>query len=120
MTAGHCADGASSVELMLGAHNVREDAEEGRYSTVQHSTVQYSIVQYSTVQYSTVQYSTVQYCSLYSAHPVLGTVMAVWALEELEPGTEVTTHYGYTDPGLYGDMGIQTGETEEESCSQMV
>ena len=30
MTAGHCADGASSVELMLGAHNVREDAEEGR------------------------------------------------------------------------------------------
>ena len=46
--------------------------------------------------------------------------MAVWALEELEPGTEVTTHYGYTDPGLYGDMGIQTGETEEESCSQIV
>ena len=44
MTAGHCADGASSVELMLGAHNVREDAEEGRYNTVQNSTVQYSTV----------------------------------------------------------------------------
>ena len=77
----------------------------------------HSTVQYSTVQYSTVQYSTVLHCSLYSAHPVLGTVMAVWALEDLEPGTEVTTHYGYTDPGLYGDMGIQTEQTEEESCS---
>ena len=66
--------------------------------------------------HSTV-YSTVLHCSLYSAHPVLGTVMAVWALEDLEPGTEVTTHYGYTDPGLYGDMGIQTEQTEEESCS---
>jgi len=30
MTAGHCADGASSVQVMLGAHNVREAAEEGR------------------------------------------------------------------------------------------
>ena len=25
MTAGHCADGASSVNVMLGAHNVRSD-----------------------------------------------------------------------------------------------
>ena len=70
---------------------------------------------YHSTVHSTV-YSTVLHCSLYSAHPVLGTVMAVWALEDLEPGTEVTTHYGYTDPGLYGDMGIQTEETEE-SCS---
>ena len=30
MTAGHCADGASSVNVMLGAHNVRETVEEGR------------------------------------------------------------------------------------------
>ena len=30
MTAGHCADGASSIRAMLGAHNVREDAEDGR------------------------------------------------------------------------------------------
>ena len=30
MTAGHCADGAQSMRIMLGAHNVREAAEEGR------------------------------------------------------------------------------------------
>ena len=30
MTAGHCADGASSVNVMLGAHNVRETVEDGR------------------------------------------------------------------------------------------
>ena len=30
LTAGHCADGASSVNVMLGAHNVRETVEEGR------------------------------------------------------------------------------------------
>ena len=34
MTAGHCADGASSVEVMLGAHNVREDAEDGRMEII--------------------------------------------------------------------------------------
>jgi len=30
MTAGHCADDATSVEVMLGAHNVREAVEDGR------------------------------------------------------------------------------------------
>jgi len=30
LTAGHCADGASSVNVMLGAHNVRETVEDGR------------------------------------------------------------------------------------------
>ena len=30
MTAGHCADGAQFMNIMLGAHNVREDVEDGR------------------------------------------------------------------------------------------
>jgi len=30
LTAAHCADGASEMLVMLGAHNVREGAEEGR------------------------------------------------------------------------------------------
>ena len=30
LTAAHCANGASSMRIMLGAHNVREDTEEGR------------------------------------------------------------------------------------------
>merc|ERR1711973_572355 len=34
LTAGHCADGASSVNVMLGAHNVREDVEDGRMEIV--------------------------------------------------------------------------------------
>jgi len=32
---------------------------------------------------------------LFSAHPVLGTIMAVTALEDLEAGQEVTVNYGY-------------------------
>ena len=30
LTAAHCASGASSMRVMLGAHNVREASEEGR------------------------------------------------------------------------------------------
>ena len=30
LTAAHCANGASSMRVMLGAHNVREATEEGR------------------------------------------------------------------------------------------
>ena len=32
---------------------------------------------------------------LFSAHPVLGTIMAITALEDLEAGLEVTVNYGY-------------------------
>ena len=41
MTAGHCADGAKSVEVMLGAHNVREDAEDGRMEIISTDIVQH-------------------------------------------------------------------------------
>merc|ERR1719266_1587078 len=34
LTAAHCANGASSMRIMLGAHNVREDTEEGRIEVV--------------------------------------------------------------------------------------
>lgn len=34
LTAGHCAHGASSIRLMLGAHNVRESSEEGRVEVI--------------------------------------------------------------------------------------
>ena len=33
---------------------------------------------------------------LFSAHPVLGTIMAITALEDLEAGVEITVNYGYT------------------------
>ena len=32
---------------------------------------------------------------LFSAHPVLGTVMAITALDDLEQGVEITVNYGY-------------------------
>ena len=32
---------------------------------------------------------------LFSAHPTLGTVMAITALEDLKPGVEITVNYGY-------------------------
>ena len=32
---------------------------------------------------------------LFSAHPVLGTIMAITALEDLEAGVEITVNYGY-------------------------
>jgi secreted trypsin-like serine protease len=34
LTAAHCAKDASEMKVMLGAHNVREDAEEGRIELV--------------------------------------------------------------------------------------
>jgi len=34
LTAAHCANGASSMRVMLGAHNVREATEEGRIEVV--------------------------------------------------------------------------------------
>ena len=32
---------------------------------------------------------------LFSAHPILGTIMAITALEDLGPGVEITVNYGY-------------------------
>ena len=64
---------------------------------------------------------------LFSAHPVLGTIMAITALEDMEAGLEITVNYGYNftaEPDqpewfkllwidYYGDQ-EGTGDTREE------
>ena len=45
--------------------------------------------------------------TLFGAHPVLGSIMAVVALEDLEPGEEVFTNYGYKDEAVYRGLNIK-------------
>ena len=45
--------------------------------------------------------------TLFGAHPVLGSIMAVVALEDLEPGEEVFTNYGYKDQAVYRGLNIK-------------
>ena len=42
--------------------------------------------------------------TLFTAHPVLGSIMALVALEDLEPGQEVFGEYGYCDQTAYKDF----------------
>ena len=52
----------------------------------------------------TLTQSTVFRFTLFSAHPVLGSIMALVALEDLEPGQEVFGEYGYCDQTVYRDF----------------
>ena len=45
--------------------------------------------------------------TVYSAHPVLGSVMAVVASRTIRRGEEVLVNYDYEDPGLYNTLGIK-------------
>ena len=45
--------------------------------------------------------------TVYSAHPVLGSVMAVVASRTITRGEEVLVNYDYEDPGLYHTLGIK-------------
>ena len=45
--------------------------------------------------------------TVYSAHPVLGSVMAVVASRTIRRGEEVLVNYDYEDPGLYITLGIK-------------
>ena len=42
--------------------------------------------------------------TLFAAHPVLGSIMSLVALEDLEPGQEVFGNYGYCDQAAYRDF----------------
>ena len=48
--------------------------------------------------------SSVSRFTLFTAHPVLGSIMALVALEDLEPGEEVFGEYGYCDETAYRDF----------------
>ncbi len=41
------------------------------------------------------------------AHPVLGSIMAIYALDDLEPGEEVLCNYGYKDSRFYEILNIR-------------
>ena len=45
--------------------------------------------------------------SVYTAHPVLGTVMAVVATRSISRGEEVLANYGYSDQFPYDVQGIR-------------
>ena len=45
--------------------------------------------------------------TVFTAHPVLGSIMAVIALDNLEPGEEVLCNYGYKDEAVYKALGIK-------------
>ena len=45
--------------------------------------------------------------TVFSAHPVLGSVMAVVASRTIRRGEEVLVNYDYEDPGLYQTLGIK-------------
>ena len=45
--------------------------------------------------------------TVFTAHPVLGSIMAVIALKNLEPGEEVLCDYGYKDEVVYKALGIK-------------
>ena len=45
--------------------------------------------------------------TLFSAHPVLGSIMAIFALDDLVPGEEVLCNYGYKDE-VYQVLNIKT------------
>ena len=45
--------------------------------------------------------------TVFTAHPVLGSIMAVIALDNLEPGEEVLCDYGYKDEAVYKALGIR-------------
>ena len=53
--------------------------------------------------------------TLYTAHPVLGTVMSIIAKEDIKAGDEVTTDYHYP-PEIYKALNITLGDNE---CSQV-
>ena len=45
--------------------------------------------------------------TVFSAHPVLGSIMAVVASRTISRGEEVLVNYDYEDPGLYQTLGIK-------------
>ena len=45
--------------------------------------------------------------TLFAAHPVLGSIMALVAKDDLEPGEEVLCNYGYLDKDIYINAYIQ-------------
>ena len=45
--------------------------------------------------------------TLFMAHPVLGSIMAIYALDDLEPGEEVLCNYGYKDNRFYEILNIR-------------
>ena len=58
---------------------------------------------------------------LFSAHPVLGTIMAITALEDMEAGLEITVNYGYNftaepdQPEWFRQLWIDYYGDQEES-----
>ena len=44
---------------------------------------------------------------MFTAHPVLGSIMAVIAIDDLEPGEEVFCKYGYKDKKIYQMLNIK-------------
>merc|ERR1711936_757637 len=57
LTAAHCAKDATEMKVMLGAHNVREDSEEGRLN--------FSIISYWSMLYSFPKNSFISFVILY-------------------------------------------------------